>query len=396
LINRENREKTQGNNSKKLVLIKKSKKEITGMMKKMVMLAALTAAVLTGCSASAANGNAETKAATTAAATEAATTEAAATETAASEAEETTGKEAEAEAPVEADANWPAENITFYVPGAAGGSTDMAARLITDYIQKVTGGTVVVMDENTGGGAVMLETLRTTDNPNYTLGLVGSQGINLVQTGAYEYDVRDESQFTIINRVITGAHANSLTCGKNAPFSDFDGLIEYAKAHPGEVRAVQTTGTLSQVYLNMIQKEFGVEFKILEAKSNEQVTNVVGGMADIFVTSYNTLEGYDGTGELVPILFIDVDREEKYPDVPSFTDIGLADKLAKGGQFVIASAGMDPAVVARLNELLADIGSDEDAVKRAETTNNVLDVLDQKASMEMYKKTFDLYQSVRE
>lgn len=342
--------------------------------------ALLVAASIAGCSAEAANSGA----------TQAATTKAAVQETTAAQTQAT-------EAPTEtvAEVNWPTEPINLYVPGAAGGATDTAARIVGDYLEKVTGGTVVIQNEPTGAGAVMLETLRTNDNPDYNIAMVGSQAITLLLNGQYEYDVRDQEQFTVLNRVINGAHSNVFVCSKNAPFANYDEFVAYAKENPGKVKVAVETGSLSNIYTSIITEGSGIEVKLLQASHSEQVTNVIGGMADCFVSAYNTLEGYDGTGELVPLVVIGTAREEKYPDVPCLTDIGLGDRYATGGQFIIASGDMDPAVVEKLNELFKELPNDPEFVERATATNNILDVIPHEDSGALYSDVTDMYASIQ-
>lgn len=296
--------------------------------------------------------------------------------------------------PAAPEINWPgSEPVNFYVPGKAGGATDVAGRIIADYLAKVTGGTFVIMNEATGSGTVLCETIRTTGNPNYDIAILGSQNINAYLDGKYDYDVRDENEFTIISRVIRGAHANMLVCGKDAPFHTYEEFVEYGLAHPGEIRISATTGSLSGLYVKMICENAGIEYRMQEAETSDAVVNVLGGISDCFVSSYSVMESYDGTGELFPLVTIDLEREEAYPDAPCFSDIGLADKLAKGGQFIIASANIDPEIAAYIASILPGIMDDPEFLERAATSNNVLDVLDTAAAIEQYNKTFAMYES---
>ena len=341
---------------------------------------------LAGCSPEAANSAAKEPAAATAAEKK--------EEPSSSQNQSTEAKESQA-AEAGAEIKWPEENITLHVPGSAGGATDTAARIVGDYLEKATGGTVVIQNEPTGSGAVMLEGIRTSDNPDYHIAIVGSQGVNLYQNGQYEYDVRDEGQFTIVNRVITGAHSNAIVCSKNAPFKTFDEFVNYAHENPGKVRIVISSGSLSEAYTAILCKGLDLDVKLLQASSSDQVTNVLGGMADIFIASYNTLDGYKGTGDLIPLAFISKEREADYPDVPSFTDIGLGDKIVTGGQFIIASKGMSSEVNQKLNDLLLELPNDQEFADRAETTNNQLEVLNHEDSIKMYDEVFEMYDAVR-
>lgn len=291
---------------------------------------------------------------------------------------------------------WPgSEPVNFYVPGKAGGATDTAGRIIADFLAKKTGGTFVVMNEPTGSGTVMCETIRTSSNPDYDIAIIGSQNVTAVLAGNYEYNVRDDSQFTILSRVITGAHGNMLVCSKEAPFKTYDEMVEYGKAHPGEIRFCGSTNTLAGMYGKMILDNEGIEYRLLEADSSDALVNVLGGLADCTVVSYNNMQSYDGTGELFPLVSIRLEREEAYPDAPCFADIGLSDRYASGGQFIIASASMDPAIAQYISELLPSIVDDPEFVERAVATNNAFNVLTQKDAVQMYSDVYDMYESAQ-
>lgn len=360
------------------------------MKKRLAVIAgAAMMMALTGCSAEAANSTAKEP-------TAAAVTEAKKEEASSVQSDGEKSSENQTAQPVTgADIQWPKENITLHVPGSAGGATDTAARIVGDYLEKVTGGTVVIQNEPTGSGAVMLESIRTSDNPDYHIAIVGSQGVNLYQNGQYEYDVRDSEQFSILNRVITGAHSNAFVCSKDSPFQTFDEFVTYIHENPGKARIVISSGSLSEAYTAILCKGKELDVKLLQASSSEQVTNVLGGMADCFVASYNTLEGYEGTGDLVPLVFISKEREAAYPEIPSFTDIGLGDKIVSGGQFIIASKGMKPEVVQKLNDIFLKLPEDPEFAERAETTNNQLDVLNHEDSIQMYEEVFEMYGAVK-
>jgi len=293
-----------------------------------------------------------------------------------------------------AKVEWPGkEPVNVYVPGKAGGPTDTAARIIVDYLAKTTGGTFAVMNDDTGGGVGVCESIRNAKDPAHNLAIMGPQNITAVIGGTYSHDLRDTSKFTIIDRVITGAHSNFFVMSKDAPFQDYDGFIKYAKENPGKVRVCQQTGSLSSLYVGILIEKEGLDVKLLEASTNEAETNLLGNLADVAVLSFTKVDGYKEDGRILPMLYIDPERDTVYKDIKCFGDIGLGDKIAHGGQILASGAGLDPAIIAYINEIIAGIVNDADSVKRAETSANVLDPLGQAAAIEAYQKSFEMYES---
>ena len=56
--------------------------------------------------------------------------------------------------------SWPGGTVQLYVPAAAGGGSNMIARVFAQAMSEETGGTFVVVNDATGGGSVAAETVR--------------------------------------------------------------------------------------------------------------------------------------------------------------------------------------------------------------------------------------------
>jgi len=291
---------------------------------------------------------------------------------------------------------WPGKDpVNVFVPGKAGGPTDTAARIVVEYLKKATGGNFVVMNDDTGGGVGVCESVRTAKDTSHNIAILGSQNINAVQAGTYKYDIRNNEYFTIIDRVITGAHDNFLVISKSAPFSDYDGFVKYAKENPNKVRFCQQTGSLSALYAKMVTEKEGIDVHFLEASTNEAETNLLGGLADVAILSFTKVNGYKEDGRILPLLCIGAERDSDYPNIKCFGDIGLGDRIAKGGQFMVSGKGFDPAIAAYINEVLQGITKDEESVTRAKNSANVLVPVGQAEAIKIYDQVYKMYESVK-
>ena len=56
--------------------------------------------------------------------------------------------------------SWPGGTVQLYVPAAAGGGSNMIARVFAQAMSEETGGNFVVVNDATGGGSVAAETVR--------------------------------------------------------------------------------------------------------------------------------------------------------------------------------------------------------------------------------------------
>lgn len=91
----------------------------------------------------------------------------------------------------------------------------------------------------------------------------------------------------------------AIIASPDAPYNDFAEMVEYAKAHPGELScAIQTNGSTEFLW-GMISQETGAEFKMVEAANEtEKLTNVAGGFISLGNCSATNGAAYEKDGKV--------------------------------------------------------------------------------------------------
>ena len=119
----------------------------------------------------------------------------------------------------------------------------------------------------------------------------------------------------------------------DAPYQTYPELIEYCKAHPGEVNMGVEVGGFTYLMVKSFEKATGVQFNMIDVGSNsEKCTALLGGHIDIMPNQYSTAKGYIDSGDFTALGFPAEERSEVYPDVPTAKEQGI-DWIYPGYEF---------------------------------------------------------------
>lgn len=247
---------------------------------------------------------------------------------------------------VAAAESFPDKPIRLIVPAAAGGSTDLGARVIGDLMGKELGVPVVVENKGGGGGRIGAAYVASAKPDGYTL-LYGNSITNALLPAAsrnLHYDaVKD---FAPVAQVFW--YPTIIACNVNVPYNDLAGLISYGKAHPGEpVIATAGVGSGNHFSGALIDSMAGISQLFVPYKGNSPaVQDVIAGRADcIHMTE---VKPYIDAGQLKAIASTGMRRDLRFPNVPTVDESGLKGYDATWRQAVFAPAGTPESIVQRL------------------------------------------------
>ena len=129
-------------------------------------------------------------------------------------------------------ADFPARPIQVVVPYSAGGSTDLSLRVFADVFEKKFEGKQLVVRNQPGGGGAIGTSAAVHSRPDgYTLGAAAQGPIAIKpHIGGTDYQIDDFAFVGLFARSL-----QVLVACKDAPFSDYDAFIEYAKTNKPQV-----------------------------------------------------------------------------------------------------------------------------------------------------------------
>jgi tripartite-type tricarboxylate transporter receptor subunit TctC len=250
--------------------------------------------------------------------------------------------------PTAAMAEYPEKTITIYCCFSPGGTVDTSTRALTPSAEKVLGQNIVIVTKDGGSGTVGLALLAGEKPDGYTLATGTSTGIMripLVRKMTY----KPLSSFTFIYGY-SGA-VSGLLVRNDSPFRTFKDMVEYARQNPGKV-TYSSTGAGSPMHL--IMELIGMKEKIkwvhVPYKGTAPAeTAALGGHVDA-VSAGDMSKAL--SGQMRALLMHTKERYAKLPDVPTTLELGY-DYYNDTVFSVFGPAGMDPAVVKKLEDAFA-------------------------------------------
>lgn len=178
-----------------------------------------------------------------------------------------------------ADAKYPAKPITVIVSFAAGGVTDIVARGMEKAAMKYFGQPFVIVNKPGGAGTIAWNELVKVKPDGYTIG-VATIGVVLQPIygqSKYNYPTALDPIAQIANPPLV------MVISPNSKFKTLSELVEYAKAHPGEIKYGHNgLGSSPQVIAEMFAHAAGIKLEQVPFQgSSETMAALLGGHIDI-------------------------------------------------------------------------------------------------------------------
>lgn len=261
---------------------------------------------------------------------------------------------------------WPDKPITVVVPFGAGGGVDAAARIVMPKLAERLGQQVVI--ENVPGASGTIGTQRVVKSKpdGYTLLFAVASPINvapLVAPGSVRYDALKE-----LAPIAPVAVSPFVLIGKpSLPATTTAELLALARKQPGRLTyGTDGFGTSLHVTAAMITGTAGVEMLHVPYKSGPQVlTDVAGGQVDLAVLPVALVQGMVKEGKVRAFGVTSKARMESLPGVPSLSETStLATLDVESWLGMLGPAGLEPAIVARLNKEIASLLADPGLIKQ--------------------------------
>lgn len=270
--------------------------------------------------------------------------------------------------------DFPSRPIEVIVPYAAGGGTDLSVRVMADILsKKLDGATVVVRNQPGGGGGIGTGAALSAEPDGYTLG-TGAQGpiALLPHYGATTYTIDDVDFLALMGRNLQIV----LGCA-NAPFTDFDGFLSYAKENPGTVLIGNSgAGGANHLSVEAFGRASGTKFEHVPfGGASEALTACAGGHVDAVTATPAEAKPHVESGAVKPIFVMEAERIPAYPDVPTAVEKGI-DFTWSSWKGIIAPKGIPDDVRSKLTTALEATFKDADFIAQMEKMGEFVDYRD--------------------
>ncbi|RYF27934.1 MAG: tripartite tricarboxylate transporter substrate binding protein BugD [Comamonadaceae bacterium] len=246
---------------------------------------------------------------------------------------------------------WPDKPITVVVPFAAGGPTDVVARMLAVPMGKTLGQSVLVENAAGAGGTIAAAKVARAPANGYTV-FLHHMGMSTAPALYKKLTFDPLKDFEYIGQVVDVPM--TLLARKDFPANNLNELLAYVKAHKGKVSLANAgLGAVSHLCGLLFMTQIGEELNTVPYKGTGPAMNdLLGGQVDLMC---------DQTTQTVPL--IKDGRVKVYgvtvpkrlaalPDVPTLDEQGLKGFEVKVWHGLYAPKGTPPEALKRLNEAL--------------------------------------------
>ena len=214
---------------------------------------------------------------------------------------------------VHAQSKYPSKPIRLLTPFAAGGGSDILARLIGPPLTEVLGQSIVVDNRPGGGGTLGAGITARADPDGYTLIVVsGSYGAN-----AALHDLPYDSVTGITPIILIGTTPLVLTVHPAVPVKSVSEFIAYSKVNPGKLNIASAgIGGLDHLAGELFKMQTGATYTMIPYKgSGPAMTALLSGEVSGSLTTLVTSIPHVKTGRLRAIGVTTPTRSRALPDV---------------------------------------------------------------------------------
>jgi tripartite-type tricarboxylate transporter receptor subunit TctC len=225
-------------------------------------------------------------------------------------------------APVAAHADaWPAKPVKIIVPFAAGGATDVVARLLGQKLNEAWGQAVVVEDRPGAGGNIGADAVAKAQPDGYTL-LMTSGSIVTANPFMYKSMQFDPAKDLVgITNVASGPQVIAVT--NDLPAKTLRDFISYVKANPGTVNFGSAgVGTQTHLAAENFAYAAGLEMTHVPYKGEAAaLTDLVGGQIQMVTPNLGGAINLIKGGKIRALAVTSKERSKELPDVPAAAEV---------------------------------------------------------------------------
>jgi tripartite-type tricarboxylate transporter receptor subunit TctC len=260
---------------------------------------------------------------------------------------------------------YPAKVVKLVVPQTPGGATDVFARKIGQALSEKWGQPVVIENRAGAGGVVGTDVVAKSAPDGYTLLVTyaGSQAINPSLYPKIPFDSVKDFQ-TVATLASTPF---VLVVNPKHPAHDLAAFIALARAKPdAPTYASSGNGSVNHLLGEMLKAETGIRMLHVPYRGvAPAITDVIGGQVDAAFTSVPSVLQMVRNGNVRALAVSSARRIAIAPEIPTIAESGLAGFDVNPWWGILAPAGIDMAIVRKIN-------SDVDAILR---TQGMIDFL---------------------
>ena len=249
---------------------------------------------------------------------------------------------------------YPVKPIRIIVGFAAGGASDVTARVLAPKLTAVLGQPVIIENRLGSGGAIATEFVAKSPADGYTVLLMpAADAAQPALRRRLPYDL--DRDFLPVTRIVLGPWV--VVVNPSVPVRTAQELIALARAHPGKLNyASSGIGSSAHITTELFSSMARVRLVHIPYKGvSDGVTATATGQADMIFASYPAAQPLLHINKVRPLAVSIARRWAIIPTIPTLAEAGLKDFDRSGWYGIIVPAGTPREIVTRLNTVIGSI-----------------------------------------
>lgn len=243
--------------------------------------------------------------------------------------------------------DFPNKPVRLIVPVAAGGPTDIVARMLAEKLSKMWGQQVVIENKGGAGTNIGNEYVAQSDPDGYTvLFATASLAVNSSLYRSLNYDpIADFAPVSLVTEL-----AYFVFVPNSSPAHSIKEFIDYAKSRPGKL-TIASPGTGSAPFLAEMLFLQMADLKMTHVPyrgASPAFTDLIPGRIDCYFGS-GTLLSYARSGQVRVLATTGAKRDAAAPDVPTIAEAGVRGYDVTAWQALFVPAKTPPEIVRKIS-----------------------------------------------
>jgi tripartite-type tricarboxylate transporter receptor subunit TctC len=268
---------------------------------------------------------------------------------------------------VHAQDAWPDRPITFVVPYAAGGYTDLVGRLTARYVEKELRKPVVVESRPGAGGIVGTQSVANAPPDGYTFCVCSVGAVSIApfaQKVGYD-PLEDLAPVGIVSSIV-----QAVIVKKDLPVKTVAELVSYAKANPGKLNYGSSgAGGLTHYSVELFQARTGTKVVHIPFKGGAPATAaLLSGEIDFTFANMSDALPQIEAGTVRGLAVTSLERSPYLPELPSVHEAAVPNFIVETWNGIIAPSKTPQSIVRKLSEILIKMADDpemKEAMRKA-------------------------------
>ena len=261
----------------------------------------------------------------------------------------------------EAQAKFPSKPVRIVVPFPAGGTVDVAARIVSQRLGDLLGQSVIIDNRPGANGTIGGSVVAKSAPDGHTLFAVSSTHvINPSIMAQMPFDpIKDFTPITVL-----GTLPLVFASGSEQPFKTLPEMIAYAKSRPGQL-VLGYTDASTLLLGEMLKSAAGIDLKSVAYKGGApMLADVIGGHIHLGATGAGSANAHYKAGNIKVLAVSENRRAVSMPDVPTVAESGVPGFNVQVWVILLGPAGLPAPIVDRLHGDIAKALSEPQVASR--------------------------------